>query len=369
MLANSLTGNVSEVTFEKRIYTSFFLILTIIGLSTAIQSHYLLYSGARDAINLLRFSVSKLAFMWYFFLLAIVLRKLTRWELQNTKVKPLCYFIYFVGLFASLIFHQLLTKTIDSLIFNLPEGPFSFRVLSYFELLWIDIFGYIVVLMSTHWIEYHKRMQVNNVTCTDLMQKLTITKLQELKNGLQPEFLFKTLQIISDKVSQNKNEQANKILSMLSDFLRITVYESDKDYLTLEDDLKFLEIFTAINSLHTGTNISITQSIDPRLTRALVPGFILQPLAKYLIQSAGAANLISYQLQLRISGNDNQVEIVMADNVCGTTAIEGEEEGNIFAAIREQLKQTYKNNSNFHCSFTGGEGRLVRIIMPVRYVS
>ncbi|MBI2419673.1 MAG: histidine kinase [Ignavibacteriales bacterium] len=369
MFANSLTGNVAEATFEKRIYTSFFLILTIIGLSTAVQSHYLLYSGARDAINLLRFSVSKLSFMWYFFPLAILLRKLARWELQSAKVKPLCYFIYFAGLFASLIVHQLLTKTIDSFIFNLPESPYSFRVLAYFELLWIDIFGYIVVLMSTHWIEYHKKMQVNNITYTDLMQKLANTKLQELKKGLQPEFLFKTLQIISDQVSRNKNEQANKILSMLSDFLRITVYESDKDFLTIEDDLKFLEIFTAINSLHTGTNINITRSIDPRLQRALVPGFILQPLAKYLIQSAGAANLNSYLLQLRISGDDNYIEIVLADNVRGTMASVCEEDGNIFAAIREQLKQTYKNNSTFQCSFSGGDGRHVRIIIPVKYVS
>jgi hypothetical protein len=111
---------------------------------------------------------------------------------------------------------------------------FQFGLLAYsFILAW----GYV------H--EYFTALREREVAVTRLEAELAQAQLRALKAQLQPHFLFNTLHAITVLIRHDA-EAASRMVMQLSDMLRMTLLDSDRQETTLERELRFLRLYLEI---------------------------------------------------------------------------------------------------------------------------
>lgn len=154
-------------------------------------------------------------------------------------------------------------------------GPFALR----------GNFGlaiYLIVLSAAHALGFYRRAKERDLQAVELSARLTRAKLDALRLQLQPHFLFNTLNAISTLVHRDAN-QADELIGDLSDLLRLSLLTTDHE-VPLGRELELIDRYLAIEKTRLGDRLKIVRDIDPDVTAALVPTFVLQPLAENSIR-------------------------------------------------------------------------------------
>ena len=93
------------------------------------------------------------------------------------------------------------------------------------EWVFVDLVVYCAVVIGYFAIEYQQRNKENELKLAHLETKLAQSQLQALKMQLHPHFLFNTLNALSTLILNGDVQEANKMLVLFSDFLRMTLDE------------------------------------------------------------------------------------------------------------------------------------------------
>jgi two-component sensor histidine kinase len=154
-------------------------------------------------------------------------------------------------------------------------GPFALR----------GNFGlaiYLIVMSAAHALGYYRRVKERDVQAVELVANLNRAKLDALRLQLQPHFLFNTLNAISTLVHRDANA-ADELIGDLSDLLRLSLLTTDHE-VPLARELELLDRYLAIEQTRLGDRLRIVREIEPAALAALVPTFVLQPLAENAIR-------------------------------------------------------------------------------------
>jgi len=154
-------------------------------------------------------------------------------------------------------------------------GPFALR----------GNFGlaiYLIVLSAAHALGFYRRAKERDVQAVELSAHLNRAKLDALRLQLQPHFLFNTLNAISTLVHRDANA-ADNLIGDLSDLLRLSLLTTDHE-VPLARELELLDRYLAIEQTRLGDRLRVVRDIEPAATGALVPTFVLQPLAENSIR-------------------------------------------------------------------------------------
>lgn len=107
-------------------------------------------------------------------------------------------------------------------------------------------------------------------------------ELLSLRQKLQPHFLFNSLNSISALVVV-KPEQARTMIHQLSDFLRSTLRQEENKKISINEELKQLELYLAIEKVRFGHRLNTIIEFDEDI-EAQVPAMILQPVVENAIK-------------------------------------------------------------------------------------
>ena len=116
-----------------------------------------------------------------------------------------------------------------------------------------------------------------------LEAQLSDARLRTLQAELHPHFLFNTLHAISTLV-HTKPDLADRMISRLSDLLRLTFDRSGASRVPLQEELEFLQKYLEIEQTRFQDRLTVRYEIDPDTLDAEVPRLILQPLVENAIQ-------------------------------------------------------------------------------------
>lgn len=116
-------------------------------------------------------------------------------------------------------------------------------------------------------------------------------QLKMLRYQLNPHFLFNTLNAISTLVLDKAEEDANKMLTKLSSFLRYTLVNQPTQRISLDQELYALGLYLDIEKVRFQDRLTIEFDIDETAKAALVPSLILQPLIENAIKYAIAPSI------------------------------------------------------------------------------
>ncbi len=180
-------------------------------------------------------------------------------------------------------------------------------------------------------------------------QRLTDLELQALRSQINPHFIFNCLNSIKSLIYQNQYEEADAYLDDFSFLLRATIDHGVKKYISLGEEIVYIEHYLRLEKLRFGKRLEYTISSGAiEKNRILIPSMLLQPYVenaikhgiRHLVAKTGHINITFEQLPLYLS-------CIIEDNGIGRTASKKINESNPAYHQSVGLSLTQKRESIF----------------------
>jgi two-component system, LytTR family, sensor kinase len=108
-------------------------------------------------------------------------------------------------------------------------------------------------------------------------------ELYNLRQQLQPHFLFNSLNSISALIGR-RPEEARKMIYQLSDFLRGTLRKEENEFVSLEDELNHLQLYLDIERVRFGHRLATDIIKEEGCETMRLPAMLLQPIVENAIK-------------------------------------------------------------------------------------
>ena len=117
-----------------------------------------------------------------------------------------------------------------------------------------------VILISVIW--YNWQEQSEQETRKQDAEKLSKeAELFKLRQQLQPHFLFNSLNSINALIG-SRPQEARKMVQQLSDFLRGTIKKEEHQWVTLKEELQYLQLYLDIEKVRFGHRLATSIEYD-----------------------------------------------------------------------------------------------------------
>jgi two-component system, LytTR family, sensor kinase len=189
----------------------------------------------------------------------------------------------------------------------------------YLSQLDFTLMTYTTVLGLSYALHYSRESQARAVKEAQLETSLVQARLRTLEAELQPHFLFNTLHAISSLVHTNP-DGADRMISRLSDLLRLTFDRSGAARVSLQEELEFLQKYLEIEQTRFQDRLTVRFDVDPDTLDAEVPRLILQPLVENAIKHGVSPKPGAGLVQISTRRREGNLWIEVSDNGVGLSA-------------------------------------------------
>lgn len=108
-------------------------------------------------------------------------------------------------------------------------------------------------------------------------------ELFKLRQQLQPHFLFNSLNSINALIG-SRPQEARKMVQQLSDFLRGTIKKDETQWVNLQEELQYLQLYLDIEKVRFGNRLATHSVIDEDTHQLKLPALLLQPIVENAIK-------------------------------------------------------------------------------------
>jgi signal transduction histidine kinase len=212
-----------------------------------------------------------------------------------------------------------------------------------------------------HALEYYRRYRLREVAASRLQAQLARAQLEMLRMQLQPHFLFNTLHAISALMYRDV-EAADRMMTRLSDFLRLTLDSAGVQEVTLKREMEYLDKYIEIEQTRFGERLAVTRSIAPEALDLLVPNLALQPLVENAVRYGIAPRAPGGRIEIAAAASAGTLTIEVRDDGPGVGDVVHEGVG--LSNTRARLKQLYGAAASLELGNLAGGGFRARIALP-----
>ena len=185
---------------------------------------------------------------------------------------------------------------------------------------------------------------------TGYKHKLDELTFSALRSQMNPHFIFNALNTIQGFVYFNDKKSASGYLGKFSHLIRKILDSSNKQIITLEEEIEILRLYTDIEKARFGENFNVTIDIDPALDLEyiLIPPMLIQPYVENSIKHGVFHKQGDKLLLIRIGKVEDQelIEVVIDDNGIG----------------RERSKEINKSRVAHHSFATAANEKRIDLI-------
>ncbi|KAA2244952.1 GAF domain-containing protein [Chitinophaga agrisoli] len=124
-----------------------------------------------------------------------------------------------------------------------------------------------------------EKAQLQAAEVQQLHRQLAEFRLVTLKSQMNPHFLFNCLNGIYNCMLTCQLEKAQEYISNFSRLLRMVLIHSEKNFISLRDEMDLLQYYLKIESLRTDHAFAYTMEIEENINPRdyFVPGMLIQP--------------------------------------------------------------------------------------------
>lgn len=180
-----------------------------------------------------------------------------------------------------------------------------------FSRLTLEVTLYITVVAAVQAVDYYEKYRARTLEMAELRTSLNEARLHALELQLQPHFLFNTLNSVSSLVRMGKQEDAVKMIAVLSDLLRYTLDRSGAQRVALEEEATTLRRYFEIQRMRFADRLTLDIDIADDVRRAAVPTFILQPLAENAVRHGISRSASAGRIDVRAFRENGFLRIEM----------------------------------------------------------
>lgn len=135
-------------------------------------------------------------------------------------------------------------------------------------------------------------------------------KYNQLKSQINPHFLFNSLNVLNEMLYLDEPEKSSEYVCALSEFYRYVLTIQENDFVSLEEELRFINHFISILSIRYSNNLLLKIDIKCNdLNRNIIPMTI-----QILIENAVKHNIISKKHNLEINIESDGTYLIVSNN-------------------------------------------------------
>jgi len=135
-------------------------------------------------------------------------------------------------------------------------------------------------------------------------------QLEALRSQINPHFLFNALSSLTVLI-RNKSDRALPFVDQLSWLLRATLLRSEDDFITIQNELEYLESYVFLQKERFGEKFQVEVQIPETWKKELIPSFSLQLLAENAIKH----NIVSTNQPLLLEIYPNGASLIIRNQI------------------------------------------------------
>ncbi len=212
----------------------------------------------------------------------------------------------FFGQLFTGIFYSLIVLNVAYFIFKLvlTEDPPIVE-----QIIVMNVWGIVLTVpaYSIYFgLHFLKHWQMTELEVERYQKETTISQLTNLKNHLDPHFLFNNLNILSSLIDKDR-DLSQEFLVRFAQVYRTLLLNKGEDLVTLEEELEFIQSYIFLIETRFEKNISFDLNIAQDAFYFMLPPLTIQ----MLIENAIKHNNITEArpLQIRITTNGNRLHV------------------------------------------------------------
>jgi tetratricopeptide (TPR) repeat protein len=151
-----------------------------------------------------------------------------------------------------------------------------------------------------------------------LTRQVSELELKAIRAQMNPHFLFNALSAIQMLINKNDIRQSNLALAKFGRLMRLILEYSEKQTVSIDDEMKMLELYIQLENLRFPFqySINIDQSIDQE--NAHIPSMLIQPYVENAIKHGISMKPDNRNLSIQIKqSNDNHLLCTVEDDGIG----------------------------------------------------
>ena len=194
-------------------------------------------------------------------------------------------------------------------------------------------------------------------------------ELKALRAQINPHFLFNILNTIA-ALCRTEPRTARKLLLKFSDFFRDSL-ERQSQFTTLDEELKYVDSYLALEQARFGTKLKIERYIDSKAKNIQIPSLVIQPLVENAIKHGMAS---SGKLKLALTAKLNAQDLIisvkddgmgMKESKLPNTSSTHKGLGIGLSNVKDRLSTLYGSNNRLDIDSTLGYGTEVTLKIPL----
>jgi signal transduction histidine kinase len=239
-------------------------------------------------------------------------------------------------------------------------GFFVYKFHIYFLIYWM-------ILGATRAYDFYTKYRESELLASQLETRLAQAQLLALKTQLHPHFLFNTHHAIVSLMLKQDNAAAIAMLTRLSDLLRITLKNTERQLAPLGAELEALDLYLGIQRERFRDRLEVRREVASGALEAEVPWLLLQPLVENAFRHGLERREANGMLWLAARVRASRLELTVRDNGPGFPAdFSADGEGIGLRNTRARLARLFPGAYEFTTGNAPGGGAEVRVTLPLR---
>jgi two-component system LytT family sensor kinase len=237
----------------------------------------------------------------------------------------------------------LLTRWILKSVFSKDENYLAFLDQSLIIRSSLDVLLLgCVMLISVIWYNWQEQQELD-ARNRDTERMAKEAELFKLRQQLQPHFLFNSLNSINALIG-SRPEEARKMVQQLSDFLRGTIKKEEHQWVTLKEELQYLQLYLDIEKVRFGHRLSTHIEVDEETESLKLPSLLLQPIVENAIKFGLYDTTGETVIQLSATTEENNLTIKVTNPFDSETASPKQGTGFGLQSIQRRLYLLFARN-------------------------
>jgi hypothetical protein len=154
-----------------------------------------------------------------------------------------------------------------------------------------------------------KRWYVKQKEKERLEKEKLLTDLQLLKAQIHPEFLFSSLENIHSLIQKKDNDKAAILLLKLADILSYILYESDRQYISLEKEIKIIKDYLSLGKTRMDNKLELNIAVKGTIDGMLIIPLLLFSLIENSFSCSSAEQLEANWLNVELQAEEDRLTV------------------------------------------------------------
>lgn len=195
----------------------------------------------------------------------------------------------------------------------------------FWQMWWVRLVGFIAFGLLVWMIINSSIKKVKNAANKKMLHQRKIHELEQMafRAQMNPHFIFNSLNSVQQYVFSANVAEANIFITNFSSLIRQTLYISDKKFITIDEEIKYLDLYLSIeqSKYENIFDYVINKNGGDEIDEILIPPLLLQPYIENSIRH-GVLNLVGARglIEISFSLKNNQLYCVVKDNGIGRKA-------------------------------------------------